>query len=82
MPSDEPDLLRELDIADDIVSGRVDKMETEWGWQEPDGSVFESNLSEAAARAVTARIRRDSRPVTLVRRTVTYSPWEEVPGDS
>lgn len=76
---DEPDLTAELDAAEDMVMGRVDRIETEWGWREPDGSVFESNLSEAAARAVVARI--DSRPVTLVRRTVTYTPWEAVPGD-
>ena len=74
---DEPDLFAELDAAEDIVTGRVEAVETEWGWREPDGSVFETNLSEAAARAIAARI--DSRPVTLVRRTVTYGPWEECP---
>jgi hypothetical protein len=71
---DEPNLTAELDAAEDIVIGRVSAVVTEWGWREPDGSIFETNLSEAAARAVVARI--DSRPVTLVRRTVTYGEWE------
>ena len=73
--SPEPDLTSELDPAEDIVMGRA-----EWGVRYdgierrviPYGT---SHNSEQMARMHAAAGRE-----TVVRRTVTYGPWEEVPG--
>ena len=76
---DEPDLMAELDLADDIVSGRVDKVETHWGMRHDDclTDVHDYGRDEKAARqSVADHARLNGR---LMRRTVTYGPWEEVP---
>ena len=80
----EPDLTAELDAAEAVVTGRAETMVTQWASRDPEGSVFVYGadavaLSEAAARsAVNARRRHGSADV-LLRRTVTYGPWREVP---
>jgi hypothetical protein len=70
----EPDLTAELDAAEDIVMGRVDAVVTEWGvrYENHDLPYGTSHLSEQMAR-------RDARTdqAVVIRRTVTYSPWEE-----
>ena len=38
-------------------------------------------LGENAARGVVAARNQRGHPTVLVRRTVTYGPWEEMPGD-
>ncbi len=79
--SDEPDLMAELDVAEAIVMHGA-TVEIQWGWREKDGDVFVMHrLGEEAARALVAGQRRNIRSVTLVRRTVTYGPWEEAPGE-
>jgi hypothetical protein len=56
-------------------------VETEWGSRGPDpaSDVFELNLGEEASRSVVARRNERGIPTVLVRRTVTYGPWEEMP---
>lgn len=76
----EPDLTTELDAAEDIVMGRADKIVTEWGSRDlgSDGRVFEyRNLGEIVARRATESRNRNGVPCMLLRRTVTYGPWEE-----
>jgi hypothetical protein len=71
--------------AGDIVTGRVAEVRTEWASREisPDpagGIVRYRTLSEATVRGILAiRARRGFRDV-LLRRTVTYGPWEEAGG--
>ncbi len=74
---DEPDLTAELDAAEDIVTGRVDKIETEWGVRQGE-HVRTYGTDEHRARMEQKFISRRS---TLVRRAVTYGPWEEASGD-
>lgn len=77
--SDEPDLTAELDAAEDIVMGRVASVVTEWGMRHDDclTDVHDYGRDEEAARkSVTDHARLNGK---LVRRTVTYSPWETVP---
>jgi len=74
----EPDLTAELDAAEAIVMGRVELITTEWGVRH-DGcldDVHDYGWDEKAARqSVVDHARLNGR---LLRRTVTYSPWEEV----
>lgn len=49
--------------------------ETEWGYRFPDGHVHYCAGGERTARYVAARA-----DAVVVRRTVTYGPWEQVPG--
>ena len=79
--STEPDLTAELDAAEDIVMGRTESVETQWGsLDRATGRVFDCHtaIEEVAASHVAARKRHGFDDV-LVRRTVTYGPWEEVP---
>jgi hypothetical protein len=69
----EPDLTAELDAAEDIEMGRVDAVVTEWGVRRPSGGVFSTSDDETMARFIAKG------QGTVVRRTVTYSPWEEAP---
>lgn len=77
----EPDLASELDAAEDIVMGRAETVVTEWGMRHDDclTDVHDYGRDEKAARqSVTDHAKLNGR---LVRRTVTYGPWEEVPGE-
>ncbi len=81
--ADEPDLTAELDAADALVLHDV-PTETHWGTLDPvTGDVFLCGgeavpLSEGTARSIV-RSRRDlGKGDRLVRRTVTYGPWEVV----
>lgn len=83
MPSDGPDLTRELDEAGKIVMGRVDRNDkTEWGGRDPEtGDVWNAGVGgETFARSVVRA--RVSKPIVLVRRTVTYGPWEAAPDET
>ena len=85
MLSDEPDLFAELDAAEAIVMGGA-TVETEWGVRYVSGSGHERVAwfgTDEEAEKIARRAAVDYRRMggTLVRRTVTYSPWEEVPGD-
>ena len=79
MSTPEPDLAAELDAAEDIVMGRAETVVTEWGISRDAAPerVWEYGTDEHRAR-------KDQRCVagggSLVRRTVTYGPWEPVPG--
>jgi hypothetical protein len=83
--SDEPDLMRELDEAEEIVTGRLESVVTEWGvrYQCPPGldQVDSWGSDEADARRGAAGRGYGRLGGVLVRRTVTYGPWEEVPGE-
>ena len=72
---DEPDLTAELDEAEAIVMGRATVV-TEWGMRH-DGcltDVHDHGSDEKGARqSVADHARLNGR---LVRRTVTYGPWE------
>ena len=80
----DPDLFAELDAAEAIVMGRTEAVQVQWGSRDESGKefIYGSNaiaLPEASARAaVASRARHGCRDV-LLRRTITYSPWEEVP---
>lgn len=78
MLSDEPDLTAELDAADAIMMGHADKIETQWGVRYSSGRVSVVGASRTAERL--ARMDAASDHGTVVQRTVTYGPWEEVPG--
>lgn len=76
--SDRPDLSAELDVAEDIVMGRTESVETQWGsLDRTTGRVFDCHtiIEEVAASLVATRKRHGFDDV-LVRRTVTYGPWE------
>lgn len=63
--------------------GRIEAVVTEWGsLDRATGRVFDCHtaIEDVAASLVTSRKRHGFDDV-LVRRTVTYSPWEEVPGE-
>jgi hypothetical protein len=88
--SGEPDLTRELDEAEAIVMGRAESVVTEWGVDCTDGrGEHRVNFGEGKyggeeeARAMIDRDQHNGIGAhnVLVRRTVTYSPWEEVPDD-
>jgi hypothetical protein len=84
MLSDEPDLTRELDEAEEIVMGRAESIVTEWGVRTGSRSILDGQVAfcgfdragESRARELAA-----GDPGALVRRTVTYGPWEVVPGE-
>lgn len=81
MLSDEPDLTTELDAAEEIVTGRADKVDTEWGVRYDDLSGTPAILGAGPDNERRARHEVTCWPdtATLVRRTVTYNPWEAVP---
>ena len=82
MPSNEPDLMRELDEAEEIVMGRVESVVTEWGVRRRDNGNDVPCANEYLARLNAAgKNDRSFLAGTVIRRTVTYGPWEEVPGD-
>ncbi len=81
--ADHPDLTAELDVAEDIVTGRVEAVVTEWGVRSPSGYVTRLGSDEEAgkvARELAEDYGREGSPGALVRRTVTYGPWEESDG--
>jgi hypothetical protein len=75
----EPDLTAALDEAEDVVMGRAETVVTEWGIRHadaPDG-VWKYGTDEQRARKERGLVYRAAEgPATLVRRTVTYGPWE------
>jgi hypothetical protein len=75
----DPDLTAELDAAEDIVTGRAEAIVTEWGVRVPYEvpRVAPYGSDEWAARRDVARGK--DLGYALVRRTVTYGPWEDVP---
>ena len=75
------DLTAELDAAEAIVMGQAETVVTEWASRDSSGSLFIYGHDEFVARTVIAARRRRALDDVLVRRTVTYGPWEEVPGD-
>ena len=76
MLSDEPDLTRELDAAEAIALGGA-TVKTEWGVRYgEEGNVGIHGTGPDRER--WARLEAASEPGTLVRRTVTYGPWETV----
>jgi hypothetical protein len=89
MLSDEPDLMAELDAAEAVITGGATVV-TEWGVDCTDGrgehrvNFGDSKYgSEDEARAMIDRDQRNGigDHDVLVRRAVTYGPWEEVAGD-
>lgn len=84
MPDREPDLTTELDEAEEIVMGRTDTVLTEWGVSGTRSTDLRSGLfnagaddsSEKLARLIAADQEKRGFTGTLVRRTVTYGPWE------
>jgi hypothetical protein len=70
----EPDLTAELDAAGDIVTGRAEAVVTEWGFELPGSPV--QVLSYGTGEGIARNVARYHEG-TLVRRTVTYGPWEE-----
>ncbi len=78
MLSEEPDLTAELDAAEEIVTGRAEAIVTEWGMRHDDCLTDVHDYGrdkEAARQSVADHARLNGR---LVRRTVTYGPWENV----
>ncbi len=78
--ADRPDLTAELDAAEDIVTGRAEAIVTEWGSLDSSGRLFAYGHDEFVARSVVASRERHGFHDTLVRRIVTYGPWEEASG--
>jgi hypothetical protein len=81
MLSDEPDLTAELDEAEEIVMGRAESVVTEWGVRYDDLSREAAVLGSGPDNERRARheVRCWPDSAVLVRRTVTYSPWEPAP---
>jgi len=88
--ADNPDLTAELDAAEAIVIGGAESVVTEWGVDCTDGrGEHRVNFgdgqygSEGEARAMIGRDQRNGIGAhnVLVRRTVTYGPWEPVRED-
>src|SRR6266702_1339497 len=52
--TDHPDLTAELDAAEDIVTGRVESVVTEWGSLDSLGRLFAYGHDEFVARSVVA----------------------------
>lgn len=73
----EPDLTSELDAAEEIVMGRAETVVTEWGvrYDGIDPRVIPYGTSRNSERM--ARLDAATDRETVVRRTVTYGPWEE-----
>ncbi len=80
--AEHPDLTAELDAAEAIVTGRAEAIVTEWGSLDSSGRLFVYGHDEFVARSVVASRERYGLHDTLVRRTVTYGPWEEAPPGS
>ena len=80
--ADHPDLTAGLDAAEAIVMDDA-TVKTEWGVrhdQDADGvHVWIYGTDERRARA-EQQMFADEGPTVLVRRTVTFGPWEEVAG--
>lgn len=81
----EPDLMAELDDAEQIISGTAERIVTEWGvrWEDdagwhattvgeygPDGEKRARSLVGALARGFT-------NDVGVVKRKVTYGAWRD-----
>jgi hypothetical protein len=83
--SPEPDLTSELDaarkeLAEAIVTGRAETVVTEWGVRYDDLSQEPAVVGSGPDNERRARHEVACWPDgTLVRRTVTYGPWEEAP---
>ncbi len=75
---DDLDLTAELDAAEDIVMGRAGSVVTEWGVRYDDLSPSAAILGTGPDNERRARHEVTCWPesATLVRRTVTYGPWE------
>ena len=84
MLSEEPDLTRELDAAEAIVTGRAEAVVTEWGvrYDHHGGKVGILGTGPDNERRARHEVTCWPDTSSLVRRTVTCSPWEEVPGES
>jgi hypothetical protein len=77
-----PDLTAELDAAEDIVMGRVESVKTEWGVRyDQHGNGRVDSYGDGPRAEYRARMDAADGPDVLVRRTITYGPWEAVPGD-
>jgi hypothetical protein len=75
---DDLDLTAELDAAEDIVMGRAETVVTEWGMHVPYKRPYVAPCrDEQEARRVAATDLGRELGYTVVRRTVTYGPWEE-----
>jgi hypothetical protein len=77
----EPDLTSGLDAAEDIVMGRAETVVTEWGnrYDPVTGRVAIRGTgpeAEQISRELAEDYERAGVPHSLVRRTVTYGPWE------
>jgi hypothetical protein len=83
VPSHEPGLTRELDEAEEAAIGRAETVVTEWGTRGPDPAerVVACKAGEEMALATVRSRARNGERLVLVRRTVTYGPREEVPGE-
>ncbi len=77
---DDMDLTAELDAAEDIMTGRVESVEIQWGVR------YEQELTRSVAVIGTGpdnerRARHEvacwPETAALVRRTVTYTPWQD-----
>lgn len=67
----------DLTAAEDIVTGRAEAVVTEWGIRSgASGRVWEYGTDEQRARKEQPLVYGGG---TLIRRTVTYGPWEPVP---
>lgn len=81
--TDDPDLTAEPDAAEAIVTDGA-TVKTEWGVRYGDLSETAAILGAGPDNERRARHEVACWPDTaaLVRRTVTYGPWEEIPGDT
>jgi hypothetical protein len=75
----EPDLTAELDAAEAVVMDDATVV-TEWASRDSSGRLFAYGHDEFIARSVVASRERHGLHDVLVRRTVTYGPWEEASG--
>jgi hypothetical protein len=78
--TDEPDLMAELDDAERIMTGEVEKIVTEWGVRQGSDTYTLGEYGPAGgqrARCLVADFRRAGRPATLVSRKVTYGAWQD-----
>lgn len=78
MLSEEPDLTRELDEAEAIVTSRTEAVVTEWGtrYDHHGGKVGIFGAGPDNERRARQEAATWPDTGTLVRRTVTYGPWE------
>ena len=56
--ADHPDLTAELDVAEDIVTGRVEAVVTEWGVRSPSGYVTRLGSDEEAGHPAPPEVPR------------------------